>query len=234
MILFRIVWRLIVMQVGLALAGAAAAGAIVAGLDLLSQIPPELGIPRVFGPRGVRAADFVVFGTAFGLVMNLAMPFGFLAALLAELLSIRHLFFHLVAGAAVGAWAFAQPDGRLMRMPMMTPEAIAPFVAAGLVGGFVYWLVAGRGAGFRRDAASAPRPAPASRPAPEPRSLDAAPPSPPAGAPGRSALGRVGWGRPPTRRETPPEPPPSRSPVMERRIMPPGAPRKPVVERRPR
>jgi hypothetical protein len=238
MILFRIVWRLIVMQIGLALAVAAAAGAIVGGFDLLSQVPAELGFDP-FGPRrgygDPRPVQVLVFGSVFAVVMSQAQPAAFLAALLAELLSIRHLFYFLVAGAGVGAWGFLEPNGRFGRMPT-DPAVIAPFVAAGFVGGFVYWLVAGRGAGFRRasaPAAAAPSPTRAAPPPPP------VPPEPshtaPAGPGG--ALARIGWGRPSASRTVPP---PGDAPVPGGRLphvkrpMPPTPPHKPVVERRPR
>ncbi|RWQ68667.1 hypothetical protein [Mesorhizobium sp.] len=72
-------------------------------------------------------------------------------ALIAELFSLRNFLLHMVFGAAAAAAGFA------LIWPS-APEDISPerwadigiAAAAGLVAGLVYWLIAGREAGFRR------------------------------------------------------------------------------------
>ena len=65
------------------------------------------------------------------------------AILLAEAFGWRFLLFYLLAGGAVGlgyAIAFQVPAG--------TDPSPQLYLAAGLVGGSVYWLLAGRSAGL--------------------------------------------------------------------------------------
>ncbi|WP_376774827.1 hypothetical protein [Mesorhizobium silamurunense] len=70
-------------------------------------------------------------------------------ALIAEFFSLRSFWLHMLFGGAAAAAGFMlfwpdAPDD---------PERLADLsiiVAAGLVAGFVYWLIAGRDAGFRR------------------------------------------------------------------------------------
>ncbi len=70
-------------------------------------------------------------------------------ALIAEFFSLRNFLIHMLFGAAAAAagffliWPAAEEDvGRW--------ADIGIIAAAGLVAGLVYWLIAGRDAGFRR------------------------------------------------------------------------------------
>ncbi len=109
------------------------------------------------GPEGWRElvhddndALFVVFGGLAGLVVAafVAVP-AFVVILLAELFRWRSIFLYLAVGGLIGLSAGALPvetaDPHLRAGNVM-------LAAAGLVGGFVYWLVAGRSAGFTRPA----------------------------------------------------------------------------------
>lgn len=73
----------------------------------------------------------------------------FLAAiLLSEIFAIRSALAWMVFGGALGLGAhlFAFPGN----------DAYLPPLAAGFVAGFVYWLIAGRGAGLQASTSSAP------------------------------------------------------------------------------
>jgi hypothetical protein len=90
---------------------------------------------------------FVVLGGVAALVVAgfVAIP-AFIFILLAELFSWRSVFAYLAAGALIGL------SGSIVPIEDLVPEADANMTmlaAAGLAGGFVYWLVAGRSAGFR-------------------------------------------------------------------------------------
>ncbi len=78
-----------------------------------------------------------------------ALPF----MLLAEFLSLRDWLFHAIGGAVVAAATLVLlwRDGRLE--PMGETGMLAAIVAAGVVGGLAYWLIAGRRAGRWLDAA---------------------------------------------------------------------------------
>jgi hypothetical protein len=72
-----------------------------------------------------------------------------LFALIAEVFSLRNFLLHMLFGAASAAGGFAliwlDADINPERWPDMGIVA-----ASGLVAGLVYWLIAGRDAGFRR------------------------------------------------------------------------------------
>lgn len=72
-------------------------------------------------------------------------------ALIAESFSLRNVLLHMFFGAAsaVGGFALMWPSSP----EDMDPERwadIGIIAAAGLVAGLIYWLIAGREAGFRR------------------------------------------------------------------------------------
>ena len=72
-----------------------------------------------------------------------------LAILVAEILALRSILYHVLVGGViaiallVATWA---PEAGSARLP---PDWNL-FLAAGFVGGFVYWLIAGRGSGLAK------------------------------------------------------------------------------------
>ncbi|KPL53722.1 hypothetical protein ABB55_17130 [Prosthecomicrobium hirschii] len=210
MIVFRLLWRFIVITVGY-LAAAAAAAAFAAASQVLSHLPPEFRdaaeIWRSFGPL----ADFGAFLVAYAIVLSVSFVPGILLALVSEIIGLRSLGYYLVAGGLIGLWAARPPIGGIAAQPF------APALAAGFVGGFVYWLIAGRGAGRSRPASAAPS---GQGPVPDPRRTGphaTPPPSPPpAHRRPASAVPSIAPSHPGPRRPPPPSAPP-RPPVVDRK-----------------
>ncbi|MBT9289503.1 hypothetical protein [Prosthecodimorpha staleyi] len=203
MIVFRLLWRLIVITVGY----------LAAVSQVLSHLPPEFRdaaeIWRSFGPL----ADFGAFLVAYAIVLSVSFVPGILLALVSEIIGLRSLGYYLVAGGLIGLWAARPPLGIIAAQPF------APALAAGFVGGFVYWLIAGRGAGR-----SQPMPAATSGqgPVPEPRRTGgphSAPPPSPSPSPRRPASAVPSIAPPHTGPRRPPPPPstPPRPPVVDRK-----------------
>ncbi|PDQ20804.1 hypothetical protein CN311_12420 [Mesorhizobium sanjuanii] len=71
--------------------------------------------------------------------------------LIAEFFSLRNFWLHMVFGAAaaVGGFALVWPSAPADMSPERWAD-IGIIAAAGLVAGLIYWLIAGREAGFRR------------------------------------------------------------------------------------
>ena len=116
---------------------------------------------------GAISSDVAQTGAFIGLGLWLVLEIGalsvipgFFAIVLAELFGWRSVFFYLAVGGALGllAWQFPgavwEGEGNQLLLP-----------AAGFVGGFVYWLIAGRLAGIAR-ASVAPSAVPANPPPP--------------------------------------------------------------------
>jgi hypothetical protein len=111
------------------------------------------------------SADVAIFGFAVAgpilFVMLLSMMWlpGAIGILLSEAFAIRSWLFHALNGA-VSAWIGWQLFGWFdeSRVPLNQPLHV---IAAGIAGGFAYWLIAGSSAGFWkpvfREPASVPR-----------------------------------------------------------------------------
>ena len=88
----------------------------------------------------------VVLGSVAAIVVAavVAIP-AFVVIILAELFRWRSVFFYLIASALIGlAIGLVQVD----RVEPQRENAAALLAAVGAIGGFVYWLIAGRSAGF--------------------------------------------------------------------------------------
>lgn len=224
MILFRILFRMIVVTIGFLLATAAATAALVAASQMLLMVPPEIRY-GMYDYREVRPLfDGVLLLTVYLVVVSVSLMPTLLIALVTEAMAIRHLAFHLLAGGGVGLWAARPPfEG-------WVPQAFAPAIAAGFVGGFVYWIVAGRSAGL--SAPAAPEPAQGPRPGrrmPDPPPSPGSPPAFPSGTFPSETFPASGRGR---GRPEPGAHPPDRPGRPPRSPMPPAPPRPPVVQRR--
>lgn len=178
MVVFRILWRLIVMAIGLRLAIYAAATVVAfASTGLVTAgglaVAPER-LPREI-ERFVQMLAAQGFDTGLvGIFTEAAMAPAVFVAFVAELLRIRNPLFHWIAGAAIAVWVAPTPWGG------WTPDTIGRVAAVGFAAGFVYWLIAGRGAGFRRDRpepAATPEPAPAPPPRRPPTALSPSAPA---------------------------------------------------------
>lgn len=139
-----LVVRIIVVMFALFLA------VIAAGITLaLGVLAPDL--PGVEEDPVERAMFFVVAFFATGLAGFFAMLPALALIALAEGFRIRMFLYYTVAGAALGWLAYY---GSAFGISIEETTDIAPVahgaelvVASGIVGGFVYWLFAGRNAG---------------------------------------------------------------------------------------
>jgi hypothetical protein len=92
------------------------------------------------------------FGGAAGVVTPIyVFAPSFVAILIAEMLSLRSVLYYALAGALIGALAYFMTDiaARISGRGTVVPitQELQWLTAAGIVAGFVYWLVAGRSAG---------------------------------------------------------------------------------------
>lgn len=83
-----------------------------------------------------------------------AATFALVATGIAEWLSIRAPLYYLTSGAAIALLGFfAQYSSEVGGQPtILNTYAMTAYLAAGLIAGFVYWVLAGRYAGYTRSA----------------------------------------------------------------------------------
>lgn len=94
---------------------------------------------------------------AFGFIFisGFALLPAMLVALITEAFGIRSLLAYAVGGAAVGAACYLSLvpfDTATMSFNGIIRRELEVMTGAGIVAGFVYWLIAGRNAGAWRDA----------------------------------------------------------------------------------
>lgn len=156
MILLRIAGRLIVISAGLFLAGIAAAMTILYGLRHLYEMPlPVEGVP----------GDLVVNAVLLALATAVAIShfsLGLVAGviLLTEILRLRSWLVYAATGTLSAVIAVVSIESAEARGAPMADRDMLLFIAGGLVGGLVYWLIAGRRAGAvrtRQDEPPAPK-----------------------------------------------------------------------------
>lgn len=143
MIALRLLGRLLLASLGLFLAGLAAAATVFLGLRQLYA--PVAGAGQ--GPEALLDAGLYALAAALALG-RFSLVIAAAAIVIAEAARLRSWLYYAAAGLLSAGYA-------LSTLAPAAPEAngtlreTAVFVAAGLAGGLVYWLVAGRRAGIR-------------------------------------------------------------------------------------
>lgn len=144
--------RILMMLAGYLVAVLAGLVAVAAIYAALSSLP---GAPGYFDAMGISPIAALVVPPLGMFVYFLTIVVTGLQtlifALISEFFSLRNALMHMVFGAAAAAGGFflIWPSS----MQDMDPERwadIGIIAAAGLVAGLIYWLIAGREAGFRR------------------------------------------------------------------------------------
>ncbi|WP_167434227.1 hypothetical protein [Mesorhizobium helmanticense] len=126
--------------------------AVVAIYAALSSLP---NAPEYFGFMGITPIVALVVPPlgmfVYFLTIILTGLQTLIFALIAEFFSLRNFWLHMVFGAAaaIGGFALVWPSAPEDMGPERWAD-IAIIAAAGLAAGLIYWLIAGREAGFRR------------------------------------------------------------------------------------
>ncbi len=106
----------------------------------------------------------LILGFGFILVSGFALLPAAIIALITEAFSIRHILAYAIGGALAGLFCylgFIPFDTVNMTFNGIVRRHLEVMVGAGILGGVVYWLIAGRNAGaWRRSVPSAPPPPP--------------------------------------------------------------------------
>jgi hypothetical protein len=99
----------------------------------------------------------VIFGIGFVLLSGFALVPALIAVLVTEAFSIRHILAYAIFGglAGLGCYlAFIPFDTVTMTFEGIVRRHAEVMVGAGILGGVVYWLIAGRNAGVWREPAA--------------------------------------------------------------------------------
>src|SRR6266478_3209418 len=139
------------------LAACLAAGMIVVGAVLF----PELSD---LGSGGVdQGALNIVLGFGFIFVSGFALLPAMIVALVTEAFSIRGALTYAIGGGLVGLACYlglVPFDTETLRFEGIVRRHIEIMTGAGIVGGLVYWMIAGRNAGGWRLPPRSPAPPP--------------------------------------------------------------------------
>ena len=109
----------------------------------------------------------MVLGFGFVLVSGFALLPALIVALITEAFSIRHILAYAVAGGLAGLFCylgFIPFDTVNMTFNGIVRRHLEVMVGAGILGGVVYWMIAGRNAGAWRVQPQAPPPPPPALP----------------------------------------------------------------------
>ncbi len=105
----------------------------------------------------------MVLGFGFVLVSGFALLPALILALITEAFSIRHILAYAVIGGLAGLFCylgFIPFDTVNMTFNGIVRRHLEVMVGAGILGGVVYWMIAGRNAGVWRALPPAPPPMP--------------------------------------------------------------------------
>jgi hypothetical protein len=97
----------------------------------------------------------LVLGFGFVLLSGFALLPALIAVLITEAFSIRHILAYAVAGGVAGLLcylAFVPFDTVTMTFEGIIRRHLEVMVGSGILGGVVYWMIAGRNAGAWRTA----------------------------------------------------------------------------------
>src|SRR3954454_20468823 len=167
-----LIGRLFVILFGF-LAACLAAGMIVIGAVLY----PEFS-DLATGPIDQSAIN-IVLGFGFIFPSGFALLPALIVVLITEAFYVRSVLAYAVGGAIVGAACYLGLipfDPATMHFEGIVRRHLEIMTGAGIVAGFVYWLIAGRSAGAWREPPRPLRPPP---PLPSQTPVPSAPPQPP-------------------------------------------------------
>jgi hypothetical protein len=125
-----------------------AAGLIVVGALLVPALSDV-----VDGPVDQDAFN-IVLGFGFIFVSGFALLPALIVVLITEAFSIRNALVYAIGGALVGVACYlglVPFDTSTLRFDGIVRRHLEIMTGAGIVGGLVYWLIAGRNAGLWRD-----------------------------------------------------------------------------------
>ncbi|HVV41253.1 MAG TPA: hypothetical protein VHC94_09340 [Nitrobacter sp.] len=129
------------------LASSFAAGLIIVAALLYPELT-DLGT----GPADADAFN-IVLGFGFIFVSGFALIPALIVVLITEAFSIRSMLIYAAGGAVVGAACYlglVPFDTSTMRFEGIVRRHLEVMTGAGIVAGFIYWLIAGRNAGLWR------------------------------------------------------------------------------------
>jgi hypothetical protein len=133
-LILKIIWRMIVVTV------AFCAAIVAAGAVLATAIGHDLSVAVDSGSaNGLEHQALSGFFLVLAFASISFVPWA-IGTIIAELMQIRSVFYHLGLGALCGAAA-------TILHPMNDPRTLQVALATGLVAGGVYWIIAGRRAG---------------------------------------------------------------------------------------
>ncbi len=150
-----LVGRIFVILFGFLLASFAAAVVVISAVMFPQLTDVDLGLDD--STRSVIVAFGFLFVSGFALVPAMVM------ALITEAFAVRSLVFYAVGGALVGAACYLSIvpfDTDTFSFRGVVHRELEVMTGAGVVAGFVYWLVAGRNAGAWRRLSPPPQSAP--------------------------------------------------------------------------